>query len=298
MPVEPCAVRRPVGICPACSRSRWSRARFCRRRNCPGYAPLWAGDQRRKLFDNLKAYTDGSGYLVMLTVTAPGAGELPWDREHCRRLGEHTCSGLLGCRVDSAAREAWNKRCPDQWRRLHRRVYQSVNARCKAPWMLARVYEMQHRGVLHIHPVIAFGTPGEKAAAHLYVKLLHELAPRYGFGIVDRKLKPMTAGAAAAYLSAYFVTGKKEKAALHESVMSQEMPRSIIHVSNKLTQRTGVTMRELRFRRYVWTVAPGLAAMGMFAAARAVTLYHQEHGEHARSETLIAILRAHEDPEP
>ena len=34
--------------------------------------------------------------------------------------------------------------------------------------------------------------------------------------------------------------------------MARDMPRSIIHVSTELTQRTGVTMRELRFRRFVW----------------------------------------------
>ncbi len=40
--------------------------------------------------------------------------------------------------------------------------------------------------------------------------------------------------------------------------MSPEMPRSIVHVSNELTQRTGVTMRELRFRRFVWFLADRL----------------------------------------
>jgi hypothetical protein len=34
--------------------------------------------------------------------------------------------------------------------------------------------------------------------------------------------------------------------------MHHRMPRSIIHVSCDLTQKTGVTMRELRFRRFVW----------------------------------------------
>ncbi len=37
--------------------------------------------------------------------------------------------------------------------------------------------------------------------------------------------------------------------------MAGDMPRSIIHVSTALTTVTGVTMRELRFRRFVWFVA-------------------------------------------
>ena len=37
--------------------------------------------------------------------------------------------------------------------------------------------------------------------------------------------------------------------------MAPDMPRSIIHVSTELTRRSGVTMRELRFRRFVWFIA-------------------------------------------
>jgi len=96
----PLGKRRPLGLCTACGRARWGRAKICRRRTCPGYAPLWAGDQRRKLFENLSAY-DGEK-VVVLAVTAPGAGQLPWDEEHCAGLGNHRHSGKLGCRVDRA----------------------------------------------------------------------------------------------------------------------------------------------------------------------------------------------------
>jgi hypothetical protein len=51
------------------------------------------------------------------------------------------------------------------------------------------------------------------------------------------------------------VTGGKGKEALQQSVLSPDMPRSIIYVSTKLTQETGVTMRELRFRRFVFHIA-------------------------------------------
>ena len=74
----------------------------------------------------------------------------------------------------------------------------------------------------------------------------------------------------AAYLSAYFVTGKKGKESLQESVMAQDMPRSIIHVSTDLTQRSGVRMRELRFRRFVWFIAT--AARTSLAEARQIAL--------------------------
>jgi hypothetical protein len=121
--------------------------------------------------------------------------------------------------------------------------------------MLVRAFERQHRGVLHVHPVLAFTRPEERRAAHLYTGALSELSHHYGFGFTERRLRPISRRGAAAYLSAYFVTGKSGKETLQESVRSPDMPRSIIHVSVELTQRTGVTMRELRFRRFVHYIA-------------------------------------------
>jgi hypothetical protein len=84
---------------------------------------------------------------------------------------------------------------------------------------------------------------------------LAQFASHYGFGYTERKLSTRSGKRVAAYLSSYFVTGKKSKLSLQESVLAPDMPRSIIHVSKELTQLTGVTMRELRFRRFVWFIA-------------------------------------------
>ena len=59
--------------------------------------------------------------------------------------------------------------------------------------MLAYVPQLQHRGVLHWHIVLAFSTPRQRKAAEHYVAQLHHLAPRHEFGNIDRKLKPMKA---------------------------------------------------------------------------------------------------------
>jgi hypothetical protein len=119
---------------------------------------------------------------------------------------------------------------------------------------LVRAFERQRRGVLHVHPVLGFATPAERHAAHLYASYLEKFAAHYGFGFTERRLRKLSSKAAA-YLSAYFVTGKKGKESLQESVAAPDMPRSIIHVSTQLTRRSGVTMRELRFRRFVWFIA-------------------------------------------
>ena len=241
-----------TGRCTHCGRHTYGRAAVCRRRRCPGYAPIWAGDQRRKLFENLGAY---DGECAVLAVTAPGSDQLPWDAQHCRALGDHVHSGLAGCRVDRHAAREWNETASDRWRRLHRRAYQSVCRHGVRPRLLARVFEQQHRGVLHVHPVLGFRTPAERHAAHLYSQYLFGLAASYGFGFTERKLQTRAPKRVAAYLSSYFVTGKKGKLSLQESVMCARMPRSIIHVSTELTRLTGVTMRELRFRRFVWFIA-------------------------------------------
>jgi hypothetical protein len=113
----------PTGRCTHCGRFTYGRAAVCRTRRCPGYAPLWAGDQRRKLFENLAAY---GGDCVVLAVTAPGADKLPWDGKHCRALGVHNHSGHLGCRVDRRAARVWNQSLSERWRRLNRRASQAV----------------------------------------------------------------------------------------------------------------------------------------------------------------------------
>jgi hypothetical protein len=144
----------------------------------------------------------------------------------------------------------------DRWRRLHRRAHQDTVKRCGrgSVWLVARVWEMQTRGVLHVHPVLAYGTARHKTGARFYVARLAELASSYGFGFVERKVKPQPAVNAAAYLSSYFVKGRRGKATLWESARSASMPRSIVHVSVRLTQETGCTMRLLRFARFVWVL--------------------------------------------
>lgn len=268
--------RRPKGLCKACRGARWTDAKLCRRRTCPGYGRIWAGDQRRKQFVNLGHYGDTQpcdvqAKVILGAVTAPGRGALPWDTQHCAPLGEHV-SGRLGCRVDAVAAKEWNESAPKRWRDLHRQATIRCNRAGLRPWLLARVWEEQRRGVLHVHPVIAFSTPAERTAARTYMRHLKELAPRYGFGFPERKLRPTQAKGAAAYLSSYFVTGKKGKEALQDSVRSRAMPRSIIHVSDRLTRATGCTMRELRFRRFVWRVAGGLVEAGLYEEARAIAV--------------------------
>jgi hypothetical protein len=278
---------------------------------CPRYGPLWAGDWRRVLFDNLGRageLTPGvlPGLAVMLAVTAPGVrpvwdaatGEvicegLPWDLAWCASLGEHRCSGKLGCRVDPFKAAAWNRTADARWSKLHRAVAGYVRRRCgnDSLVMLCRGLELQKRGVKHAHPVLLATTPRQRHAVEMYARRMSERAPHYGFGFAERKVNPQAAKGAAAYLSSYFVTGKRGKLTLQETVQHPAMRRSrLLWMTPKLTQLSGVTMRELRFRRFVWFRFGGMVAMGggWIDVARRLAEVERELGRPLTGDELAA----------
>lgn len=212
-----------------------------------------------KMFAGLDAYGSwysGRGRVRMVTITAPGVDAgLPWDEEHCRHLGPHRHSGELGCVVLAAPAAHFNRSAPAWWSELHRQARQAAKrAAAIGPEVLLRVWEHQKRGVLHVHVVVGYTTPAERRSVDAYVAELHRLAPRHGFGFVDRKRDVKEPSAAAAYLSSYFVAGKRGKLSLRETVQSKSMPRSIIYMAPWLSRRSGITMRSLRLRRYSWRV--------------------------------------------
>ena len=81
--------------CPHCMRWLPPLVRRCRRRKCPGYSPLWAGDQRRKLFVNLTAYAHQvSGAIRLPACSSPQS--LP-------RASKEGCTGTRGTASTSTA---------------------------------------------------------------------------------------------------------------------------------------------------------------------------------------------------
>jgi hypothetical protein len=230
-----------------------------RARACPGYSELWAGDARQKMFAAAVAYGEAvpSGIraqVLFLTVTGPGVAEgLTWDEEVCEHLGPHRHTGPLGCRVERAPADHWNKLAPAFGRELHRQCSQTARRHTGHPLrLIERVWELQRRGVLHIHLVLGYSTLGERLVADAYHDQLVKRSHRHGFGNVDRKKEVLEPARAAAYLSSYFVAGRSGKMTLRESVTTGSMPRSIIYVRPELSQLSGITMRSLRLKRYAW----------------------------------------------
>lgn len=253
---------KPYKRCRDCGGSMPSWRRRHVARTCPSYSEIWAGDVRVKIFAALRAYAESvpggvkTRQVRMLTVTAPGeeAG-LPWDASVCSHRGPHRHSGPQGCRVAPAVAGAWNRQAPVWWRSLHHEASQATLRRTGGrPSLLVRPWELQQRGMLHVHPVLGCSTVAERRTARVYAEELKARSLRHGFGFVDDRARALDPVAAAAYLSSYFVAGKKGKMTLREAVSSRAMPRSIVYVRPELSQRSGITMRSLRLRRYAWRV--------------------------------------------
>lgn len=300
MPVQASDPDAEFKSCRHCGRSFPSFQRRHRARDCPGYSEIWAGDVRVKLFAAMTAYLEEIGHQVepqvrLLTITAPGVDAgLSWDEDHCAHLGPHTHSGRLGCRVAAAPAAAWNQLAPRWWRSLHNEASQATLRRVgRRPRLLARPWELQKRGMLHVHPVVGSSTLSERQAADVYQQELAARAARHGFGYVDRKREVAHPRAAAAYLSSYFVAGKKGKMTLREAVTSGDMPPSIVYVAPELSQRSGITMRSLRLRRYAWQVwRTEMVPRGVEDEVSADAIWQGLQRGKTYVETAIALLGA------
>lgn len=145
----------------------------------------------RKLRENLRAY---GGLVSMTTVTAPGeeAG-LVWDTARCSHPPGEACSGRKGCRVVQGAADVWNGRSHKWWSELNRIAKQHADRRLRAlgyekrGGLLAHSWELQRRGVWHLHIVLGMQTAPEREWARVYVETLRRIGPSKGFGFVDAK---------------------------------------------------------------------------------------------------------------
>jgi hypothetical protein len=254
-------------FCSECYRSLWQ-GRTCKRRDCPGYAPIYLRDQAERLRANLAAW-DGKTCLV--TLTAPGVDALPWDRTKCVD-GDHRCSGKRGCRVHWVAAAGWNatvtrrlgellKTAREQTRRKH-----GSKARVE---VLGYVCEAQQRGVFHPHVILGFRTAADRAALDTFRGALKRKRGSYEFGTGRRSFdagKPerFTARDAGRYISKYLrPDGAKTSFVPLLEAINRTTARDPetgrlkvlvrpVYVSTTLTRRTGVTMTFLRFKRWVW----------------------------------------------
>lgn len=206
----------------------------------------------------------GSG-LRLVVLTAPGADVLPWDEARCTAEGPHTHSGPAGCRVLSGPRDRWEEALSDNWRGLREAASQHCARRGFSAPLVAWVDEDQGREVFHRNLLLE-----DSPAGRAFHAAVVALAPRYGFGFVDRKhrafdavraVNSFDAVRAVNYLCGYLVSGASGKRArrtdLTAAARRAKRYRRVWVVSPRLTKRTGCTRRSLRLGRQIWAARQG-----------------------------------------
>jgi hypothetical protein len=223
--------------------------RRCKRRGCRWCGPNWARAWGVVFRENLRHW---GRRVVMLTLTPPGADRLPWDPRQCRGKRPHVCSGPRGCRVEDEAADAWSATLTKRWAALRQAVRVACRRRGHVPVLLARAWEPQKRGVPHLHLVFGCSPGPEEEAARAFLEELKRLAPEYDFGWPNDRFEPVHPDQVARYVVTY-LTGRNpsRKSSIRENLSDPRMPRSLLWVAPVLTQATLVTMRRLRYARWV-----------------------------------------------
>lgn len=194
--------------------------------------------------------------VALCVVTAPGAESLPWDDELCSHGPDEAHSGSLGCVVSEHAREAWEADLQRRWELLRSAVVRRlIRAGYRSP-LVGYADEDQRRGAWHRNLVLS-GSPG---SVRFFVDAMAELAPRYGFGYVDRKVRWRAGAAAAGYLAGYLTgkRGRKADASIQRIAQRTPSRRKCWWMTPNLTTRSRVTMKSLRLGRRCWAVSQGL----------------------------------------
>jgi hypothetical protein len=226
----------------------------CRRRVCPGYFRLYAGDLAALIRENMDHV---GGAWDLLTITPPGADILPWDRSKCTHPPGVRCSGLRGCVVEHKALALWHRNLAPNLDRLLRAAKERLRRRgYLVPRIIRASPETQERGALHYH--LAAPTADRRAFYVLYEQIA-AIAPNYGFGRsvswdpsrgMDRA-DSRGLGAYITKLSGYVSKEAQGEARGLLEVLKLTRGMRAVSVSPKITVTSRVTMRNLRARRFL-----------------------------------------------
>lgn len=253
------------GFCPVCFHDLYG-SRSCKRRTCPSYAPKYLRD----LAEVLKAaMAEWDGQTAIATLTAPGRDVLPWDESKCVIEGPHRHSGPNGCVVDEWMAAQWNRTVTSRLSAICNHAGVRVRRQgLPTPTILARALELK-RGVFHAHVILGFQW-SEVAGYRAYGQALDELRGEYEFGTsahggFDMGEPGRFNGAhAGLYASKYlrpngakgsFVPALRKIETIvdrdPETGRAKQQVRPV-YVNPKLTAKSGVTMRFLRWARYAF----------------------------------------------
>lgn len=174
------ACESPVAFrCVFCEAVKFAKCGSGRASRCVPCASIKRGDIRAVARSGA---TDSVVDLVgLLTLTAPGVGDLPWDTSLCGHL-DGECSGPAGCRVDADAAAAWHRSVARRWS-----WFMTYLRRACGDVQFFKAYEWQQRGVLHLHVLVRV-PPG--VSARRVQAAVRLFARQWGFGRPDLRWLP------------------------------------------------------------------------------------------------------------
>ena len=157
--------------------------RRCRKWSCGHCGPIRAGDDFRKLLENLLAYR---GEVVLIAVTAPGQDVLPWDESACSGRGPHRHYGPR--RLSRAALRGWRWNCTASARygRLMKAAQLHADRFIRRAWAtgdglprrVAVAWSEQTRGVWHVHEALPAGSEIERVWTRQVVRFIEVVTQR------------------------------------------------------------------------------------------------------------------------
>lgn len=248
----------------------------CGRRRCDVCGRVWLGDARQVIGAAMAAH---GGAVAVVAITAPGQDVLPFGPDG------RTCA--------EPELSAWNDSAPSRWSwwwawcsQRPRRI-----AKRAGEWwgLLAKVWEAQERGALHLHLVFPYGTPAEREATDDVIRALDGSRETAGFGFIDRgvlqrdengqrvrKLVPIAPERAAGYVAKYLTDSGKGARGIAALAKTTTVRGPLMFAARRLTSQSGKTMRSLRARRavYSWFRTTGRGVAGWHAARIIHALHH------------------------
>jgi hypothetical protein len=191
-----------------------------------------------------------------VTLTAPGAVVLPWDRLKCTHAANLRCSGEHGCKVQLVKAAEWNTSAPQRWSwfvEYLRREFPGTDVQYWKSW------EVQSRGMLHAHFLL--DVPG--ASDERVAEVVARLSIAWGFGEqtdVQRVLpcNELDLARKAGYIASYATKGG-DRAPMFEKEPDGEGELRITVERGYRTwsagRRWGLKMSQVKAQERAWSVA-------------------------------------------
>jgi hypothetical protein len=207
-------------------------------------------ESHRRRVARIASHGSDSPGLFMVTLTAPGADQLPWNQEWCEHPAGHPCSGSIGCRVEDLPAAAWNGLAPRAWSDVvtYVRRKSGVDVQYVASW------ETQKRGVLHRHAIVrAVGISERRFRAAWRLSAL-----RWGFGR-QVQCDALSGDRAGYYVAKYASKSVDELGSM--TVLNRETGELVEGAKVRpwsSSRKWGLTMKEVKASQAAWAQASAL----------------------------------------